>query len=37
LIDEGLPMVRIGAPACSELAAAYMVLTGVPPPADRCS
>jgi hypothetical protein len=37
LIDEGLPMVRIGAPACSELGAAYMVLTGVPPPADRCS
>jgi hypothetical protein len=37
LIDGALPMVRIGAPPCSELSAAYTLLTKLPPAADRCS
>ena len=30
------PMVRIGAPPCTELAAAFTRLTGAPPAPDRC-
>ena len=36
LMDEALPMVRIGAPPCSQLAAAFTLLTEVPPDSDRC-
>ena len=36
LIDEALPMVRIGAPPCTELAAAFTLITGAPPVSDRC-
>ena len=36
LIDETLPMVRLGAPPCMELAAAFTQLTGPPLASDRC-
>jgi len=36
LIDETLPMVRLGAPPCTELAAAFTQLTGAPLASDRC-
>jgi hypothetical protein len=36
LIDETLPMVRLGAPPCTELAAAFTLLSGAPPASDRC-
>ena len=36
LSDEALPMVRIGAPPCSELAAAFTLLTGASPDSGHC-
>jgi hypothetical protein len=36
LIDETLPMVRLGTPPCTELAAAFTRLTGAPLAPDRC-
>jgi hypothetical protein len=36
LLDEALPMVRIGAPPCTELAAAFTLLSGAQPVSDRC-
>jgi hypothetical protein len=36
LIDETLPMVRLGAPPCTELADAFTQLTGTPLAPDRC-
>jgi hypothetical protein len=36
LMDETLPMVRIGAPPCSQLVAAFTLLTDAPPDSDRC-
>lgn len=36
LIDETLPMVRFGALPCTEVATAYIQLTGAPPASDRC-
>lgn len=35
LIEEALPMVRLGAPACTELAAAFAFLTGTHPAPAR--
>jgi hypothetical protein len=32
LLEEALPMVRIGSPPCTELTAAFRLLTGVAPP-----
>ncbi|HSJ71485.1 MAG TPA: hypothetical protein VLA29_07580 [Acidimicrobiia bacterium] len=37
LLEEPLAMVRIGSPPCTELAAAYEVLTGDPPPRGPAS
>jgi hypothetical protein len=36
LIDKTLPMVRLGDPPCTELAAAFTRLTGAPLASDRC-
>jgi hypothetical protein len=36
LIDQTLPMARLGAPPCPELAAAFTLLTGAPLASNRC-
>lgn len=37
LAEEAIPMVRLGAPPCAELAAAFELLTAVPPQRGDCS